>query len=102
MKVAKAKGRLRGKQPKLKPAQEAHLIELWRAGKHTRRPGLAELFSVARSTIYRAVEPAGEPARATSSETVERPGPRLVLISQGGPLTRAHRRDHHPAGRRSP
>jgi DNA invertase Pin-like site-specific DNA recombinase len=32
MKVAKAKGRLRGKQPKLKPAQEAHLVELWRAG----------------------------------------------------------------------
>ena len=29
MKVAKAKGRLRGKQPKLKPAQEAHLVELW-------------------------------------------------------------------------
>ena len=35
MKVAKAKARLRGKQPKLKPVQEAHLIELWRAGKHT-------------------------------------------------------------------
>jgi DNA invertase Pin-like site-specific DNA recombinase len=32
MKVARAKGRLRGKQPKLKPAQEAHLVELWRAG----------------------------------------------------------------------
>jgi len=28
MKVAKAEGRLRGKQPKLKPTQEAHLIEL--------------------------------------------------------------------------
>lgn len=28
MKIAKAKGRLRGKQPKLKPAQEAHLAEL--------------------------------------------------------------------------
>jgi hypothetical protein len=28
MKVAKAKGRLRGKQPKLSPRQEAHLIEL--------------------------------------------------------------------------
>lgn len=27
MKVARAKGRLRGKQPKLKPAQEAHLVE---------------------------------------------------------------------------
>jgi hypothetical protein len=35
MKVAMAKGRLRGKQPKLKPAQEAHLVELWRVGKHT-------------------------------------------------------------------
>ena len=50
MKIAKAKGRLRGKQPKLKPAQEAHLAELWRAGQHTSSE-LAELFSVARSTV---------------------------------------------------
>ena len=49
MKVARAKGRLRGKQPKLKPTQEAHLVELWRAGQHTSAE-LAELFSVARST----------------------------------------------------
>ena len=60
MKVAKAKGRLRGKQPKLKPAQEAHLVELWHAGTHTSAE-LAELFSVARSTVYRAVQQAGEP-----------------------------------------
>ena len=60
MKVAKAKGRLRGKQPKLKPAQEAHLVELWRAGTHTSAE-LADLFSVARSTVYRAVQRAGEP-----------------------------------------
>jgi DNA invertase Pin-like site-specific DNA recombinase len=60
MKVAKAKGRLRGKQPKLKPAQEAHLVELWRAGKYTSAE-LAELFSVARSTVYRAVQRAGAP-----------------------------------------
>jgi len=58
MQVAKAKGRLRGKQPKLKPAQEAHLVELWRAGKHTSAE-LAELFSVARSTVYRAIQRAG-------------------------------------------
>jgi DNA invertase Pin-like site-specific DNA recombinase len=64
MKVAKAKGRLRGKQPKLKPAQEAHLIELWRAGKHTSTE-LTELFAVARSTIYRAVQRADEPTSAT-------------------------------------
>src|SRR3982751_1076980 len=35
MKVAKAKGRLRGKQPKLSPTQEAHLVKLYRAGEHT-------------------------------------------------------------------
>ncbi|MDQ2788902.1 MAG: recombinase family protein [Actinomycetota bacterium] len=58
MKLAKAKGRLRGKQPKLKPAQEAHLVELWRAGNHTSTE-LAELFTVARSTVYRAVGRAG-------------------------------------------
>ena len=54
MKVAKAKGRLRGKQPKLTAPQEAHLVELYRAGSHSSAE-LAELFSVARSTVYRAV-----------------------------------------------
>ena len=63
MKVARAKGRLRGKQPKLKPTQEAHLVELWRAGQHTSAE-LAELFSVARSTVYRTVSRAGGPAPA--------------------------------------
>jgi hypothetical protein len=43
-----------GKRPKLKPAQEAHLVELWRAGRHTSAE-FAELFSAARSTVYRAV-----------------------------------------------
>jgi len=60
MKVAKAKGRLRGKQPKLSRAQEAHLVGLYREGRHTTAE-LAELFSVARSTVYRAVQRAGEP-----------------------------------------
>jgi DNA invertase Pin-like site-specific DNA recombinase len=63
MKVAK--GRLRGKQPKLTTAQEDHLVELWRAGRHTSE--LAELFSVARSTVYRAVARAGEPAPAPAA-----------------------------------
>ena len=70
MKVAKAKGRLRGKQPKLSPKQEAHLVALYRAGEHTVSE-LEELFPVTRSTIYRAVAraggrtaltPAGDPA----------------------------------------
>jgi len=60
MRIAKAKGHLRGKQPKLKPRQEAHLVELWHAGRHTTLE-LAELFGVARSTVYRAVQRAGHP-----------------------------------------
>ncbi len=54
MKVAKAKGRLRGKKPKLNPNQEAHLAKLHAAGEHTSAE-LAELFGVARSTVYRTV-----------------------------------------------
>ncbi|MGH3514577.1 MAG: helix-turn-helix domain-containing protein, partial [Pseudonocardiaceae bacterium] len=54
MAIAKAKGRLRGKKPKLSPSQEEHLVELHRAGRHTTTE-LAELFTVARSTVYRAI-----------------------------------------------
>jgi len=55
MKVAKAKGRLRGKQPKLKPNQAKHLLELHDSGNYTQAE-LAELFGVGRSTIYRTIE----------------------------------------------
>lgn len=55
MKVAKAKGRLRGKQPKLNSRQEAHLVALHRAGEHSTAQ-LGDLFGVARSTVYRALE----------------------------------------------
>jgi len=58
MKVAKAKGRLRGKQPKLSPTQEAHLVKLYRAGEHTVSE-LEDLFPVTRSTIYRAIARSG-------------------------------------------
>lgn len=55
MAIAKAKGRLRGKQPKLTPAQERHLVELHGGGKHTVAE-IAALFGVGRSTVYRALE----------------------------------------------
>ena len=55
MKIAKAKGRLRGKAPKLSVKQEAHLVALHKAGERTSAE-LAELFGVARSTVYRAIE----------------------------------------------
>jgi DNA invertase Pin-like site-specific DNA recombinase len=55
MKVAKANGRLRGKKPKLSPSQEQHLVKLYQEGEHTSSQ-LAELFNVARSTVYRAID----------------------------------------------
>ena len=64
MKVVRAKGRLRGKKPKLSQRQEAHLVALHHAGTHTSAE-LAELFSVARSTVYRAIE------RARTTSPVE-------------------------------
>ena len=68
MKVAKAKGRLRGKQPKLSTKQEAHLVALYRAGEHTVSE-LEELFPVTRSTIYRAVARAGGRTASASPGT---------------------------------
>jgi DNA invertase Pin-like site-specific DNA recombinase len=55
MAIAKAKGKLKGKQPKLSARQQAHLVELHQAGKHT-IVELAELFNVSRPTIYRVLQ----------------------------------------------
>jgi len=68
MKVAKANGRLRGKAPKLSARQEAHLVALHEAGNHTSAE-LAELFTVARSTVYRAI------ARSRASASPSRVAP---------------------------
>jgi DNA invertase Pin-like site-specific DNA recombinase len=55
LRVAKAKGRLRGRQPKLNARQDAHLVALHHAGEHSTAE-LGELFGVGRSTVYRAIE----------------------------------------------
>ena len=68
MAVAKAKGRLRGKQPKLKAGQEQHLVQLWHDGTHTTAE-LAELFNVGRSTVYRAIRRAGSVTGTSSVRT---------------------------------
>jgi DNA invertase Pin-like site-specific DNA recombinase len=52
MAVARAKGKLKGKRPKLSRAQRAHLYELLDGCQFTQAE-LAELFSVSRATIYR-------------------------------------------------
>ena len=46
---------LPGKQPKLKPNQAKHLLELHDSGSYTQAE-LAELFGVGRSTVYRTME----------------------------------------------
>ncbi|MFH9177291.1 helix-turn-helix domain-containing protein [Streptomyces albogriseolus] len=58
MAVARAKGKLKGKQPKLTARQQAHLVKDHASGEHT-IADLAELFSVSRATVYRVLERAG-------------------------------------------
>jgi DNA invertase Pin-like site-specific DNA recombinase len=55
MAVARDKGRLRGRSPKLSPAQGKHLVELHAAGQHSISE-LAELFTIGRATVYRTID----------------------------------------------
>lgn len=55
MAVARTRGRLRGKRPKLSPAQERHLVGLVESGDHT-TSDVAMLIGVSRATVHRAVE----------------------------------------------
>jgi hypothetical protein len=100
MKVAKAKGRLRGKAPKLSAAQETHLVGLYRAGQHTTAE-LAELFSVGRSTVYRA-NPTRWRTEGGTIEAVSLDGLGLVTAPLPAPLLHGRRwlrRGTCPGGR---
>ncbi|UXW87075.1 recombinase family protein [Microbacterium azadirachtae] len=52
MALARAKGRLKGRKPKLTTRQAALLRELHAAGQHSSAE-LAELFGISRATVYR-------------------------------------------------
>ena len=54
MKVTKAKGRRRSKQPKHNPRQEAHLVSRLKSGECSTTE-IGDLFGVARSAVYRAI-----------------------------------------------
>lgn len=88
--MAKAKGHLRGKQPKLNPRQEAHLVELLHNGEYSTAE-IGDLFGVARSTVYRAVArskastTAGRTA-ATTTAPAPHAGPKPI-IGNGGLAT---------------
>lgn len=60
MAVAKANGRLKGGKPKLTPAQERHVVDLWDRGEHSAAE-IGALVGVGRSTVYRIVERRASP-----------------------------------------
>jgi DNA invertase Pin-like site-specific DNA recombinase len=55
MAVARARGRLRGKQPKLTTRQQAELARMHATGEYTIAE-LMEVFAVGRATIYRTLD----------------------------------------------
>lgn len=55
MATAKMRGKLKGRKPKLSPAQERHLVALHRAGDHSIAE-LVELFGIGRATVYWALD----------------------------------------------
>ena len=55
MAVARAKGRLRGKQPKLSAKQQTELRRMHATGDYS-IADLAELFSIGRATVYRTLQ----------------------------------------------
>jgi DNA invertase Pin-like site-specific DNA recombinase len=55
MAMARAKGKLKGKQPTLTARQQSHLVQQHQSGEHT-IADLAELFSVSRATVCRVLE----------------------------------------------
>lgn len=55
MAIARAKGKLRGKQPKLSEKQQKELFRMHASGDYS-ISDLAELFSVSRPTVYRTLQ----------------------------------------------
>jgi DNA invertase Pin-like site-specific DNA recombinase len=55
MAIARAKGKLRGKQPKLTTRQQRELVRMHDTGEYSIAE-LGELFTVSRATVYRVLE----------------------------------------------
>jgi DNA invertase Pin-like site-specific DNA recombinase len=66
MAIARAKGKLRGKQPKLTPRQQAELTRMHDTGEYTITE-LMEVFSVGRATVYRTLKRAAPMPRPVTS-----------------------------------
>ena len=60
MAIARAKGKLRGKQPKLSEKQQTELCKMHRTGDYS-ISDLADVFSVSRPTVYRTLSRRARP-----------------------------------------
>src|SRR5690554_678655 len=78
MAIARAKGKLKGRKPKLSTRQQQELRRMYDTGDYS-VSDLAELFSISRPTVYRTLEhqteppsaphdPGGQPGRAMPTE----------------------------------
>lgn len=71
MKIAKAKGRLKGRKPKLSPTVEGHLVAEFHSGDYTAGE-LAGRYGVGVATVYRAVDRAKAKADPVAPVTLPR------------------------------
>ena len=58
MAIARSRGKLKGKKPKLTARQQAELVRMHATGDYT-IADLMEVFSVGRATVYRVLDRAG-------------------------------------------
>jgi DNA invertase Pin-like site-specific DNA recombinase len=75
MAVAKSKGRLKGKPPKLSARQQAELVRMHATGEYTIAE-LMEVFSVGRATVYRVLDRAKRDT--TAARDSKRPAARAA------------------------
>jgi DNA invertase Pin-like site-specific DNA recombinase len=67
MAIARSRGKLKGKQPKLTARQQAELVRMRASGEYT-IADLMEMFSVGRATVYRVLERAGHDPGASGCD----------------------------------
>ncbi|MDF1480331.1 recombinase family protein [Leifsonia sp. H3M29-4] len=76
MAIARSKGRLKGKQPKLTGAQDRHVLRRYEDKESV--ASIAESFNVSRAAIYRSIE------RAKRARTESAGAPVSAGVSKGG------------------
>ena len=71
MAIARSRGRLKGRQPKLSTRQQAELVQMHASGDYTIAE-LMEVFSVGRATVYRVLDRAGSSGPAVETDSQSR------------------------------